>query len=451
MSGQTKIKPQDAVIFQKIRTERPNEKQRQFFLCTKRNILYGGARGGGKSWALRRKAILLAIKYDGIKILLLRKTYPELKANHILTMQTELNGYAQYKSTDNAFIFPNGSRIQLGYCDTEKDVLRYQGHEYEVIMFDEATNFTEYQLNFLTSCARTTRNDFTPRIYYTANPGGVGHSYIKDLFINRVYKNGENPDDYEFIPALVFDNKVLMENDPNYVKRLESLPEDLRAAHLYGDWDAFAGQYFTEFNRNIHVVEPFTIPSDWKRFRTMDYGLDMLACYYVALSPSGKSYFYKEVYQSDLIISDAAKAILAVQNETIIDTFAPGDLWNRRQETGASAAELFYKNGLPLTKAINNRVQGWLNVKEALKPKINEFGEQEPKMFIFSTCSNLIRCLPQLQHDKKNPDDVANEPHELTHGPDAVRYYYSGRAEERAQEIPQETYDEYDSFINYGR
>ena len=179
--------------------------------------------------------------------------------------------------------------------------------------------------------------------------------------------------------------------------------------------------------------------------------MDRLACYYVALSPSGESYFYKEVYQSDLIVSDAAKAIKEVQNEEIQDTFAPGDLWNRRQETGASAMELFYRNGVPLTKANNNRIQGWLSVKEALKPQKNEFGELKPKMYIFSTCTNLSRCLPQLQHDKKNPNDVANDPHELTHGPDAVRYYFSGRAEERSVPRKEESYDEYDSFINYGR
>ena len=446
MSGQS-----NALIFNKLQTEVPNKKQQLFFKSTKPKILYGGARGGGKSWAIRRKFIMLAMRYKGLKLLLMRKTYPELRENHILTMQAELYGYATFKQTEMAFIFPNGSRIKLGYCDNDAHVLQFQGQEYDVIGFDEATNFTQYQLQFIMTCSRSTRTDFKPRIYFTANPGGVGHSFIKNIFIDKKYENDENPDDYEFIQALVFDNNVLMETNPEYVKQLETLPDDLKQAHLYGNWDAFAGQFFNEFDRKVHVIQPFEIPAHWPRFRTLDYGLDMLACYYVALSPSGESYFYKEVYQSDLIVSDAAKAIKEVQNEEIKDTFAPSDLWNRRQETGASASELFYKNGVPLTKANNNRIQGWLSVKEALKPQKNEFEEMKPKMYIFSTCLNLIRCLPQLQHDKKNPNDVANEPHELTHAPDAVRYYFSGRAEERAAPKREVQYDEYDSFINFGR
>jgi phage terminase large subunit len=196
---------------------------------------------------------------------------------------------------------------------------------------------------------------------------------------------------------------------------------------LYGDWDAFEGQYFDEFRRDIHVVEPFIIPESWRRYVTLDYGLDMLAAYWIALSPDNKAYIYKELYQSNLIISEAAKEILRVNNgEQIYQWLAPPDLWNRRQDTGKSAAELFYENGVNLIPSKNDRVQGWYCLKEWLKPyeaRDEQTGEikKTSNLVIWKNCTNLIRTLPQLQHDERNPNDVANEPHELTHGPDAIR------------------------------
>jgi phage terminase large subunit len=196
---------------------------------------------------------------------------------------------------------------------------------------------------------------------------------------------------------------------------------------LYGDWDAFEGQYFDEFSRDIHVIEPFEIPQHWHRYITIDYGLDMLAAYWIAVDTQNKAYVYKELYQSNLIISDAAKAITNLINEDIYEICAPKDLWNRRQETGKSAAELFADNGVYLSQTDNNRVQGWYNLKEWLKPYKDEFGANTAHLLIFKNCVNLIRTLPQLQHDEKDPNDVANEPHELTHAPDAIRYWINGR------------------------
>jgi len=238
-----------------------------------------------------------------------------------------------------------------------------------------------------------------------------------------------------FIPAKVQDNKFLIDADPDYIKRLDQLPDDQRRALRDGDWDIFEGQYFPEFNRDIHVIEPFAIPSDWRRYRALDYGLDMLACYWIAVDGQNKSYVYKELYQDNLIISDAAEEIKRVNgNDVIYSTFAPPDLWNRRQETGKSAADLFRENGVLLTKVSNDRVQGWYNLKEWLKPYEDEQGITTAKLVIFKNCTNLIRCLPQLQHDERDPNDVATEPHEITHAPDAIRYYCAGRP--RAGEKP---------------
>jgi phage terminase large subunit len=414
----------------------PYPKQVQFFKSTRRYIAYGGARGGGKSWAARTKAVLLALNYSGIQIILLRRTLNELRENHVFPLLALLKGISVYKDQTKEFLFPNGSRIKLGYCQAESDVLQYQGQAYDVMFLEEATQFTEFQFMTLTESNRSSgmmKEKLSPRMYFTCNPGGVGHSWVKRLFIDKDYRNKEKPDNYDFIPSTVYDNAYLMNNNPEYVENLENLPEMRKRAMLYGDWDAFEGQYFSEFTRDLHVIEPFVIPSHWRRYTASDYGLDMLATYWVAIDTHGNAYVYKELYESDRIISDAAKRMKEVSGEDKVHSwYAPPDLWNRRQETGKSAAELFRENGVKLIKSSNDRVQGWYNVKEWIKPikqKDEQTGEEKltSRLKIFSNCTNLIRCLPLLQHDEKDPNDCATEPHELTHAPDALRYFCSTR------------------------
>lgn len=221
----------------------PNPKQAEFFQARSRFVAYGGARGGGKSWAVRQKAMLMALRYPGIRILLLRRSFPELRENHILPLLAQLRGVAEYKETEKAFTFPGGSRLRFGYCDREADVMQYQGQEYDVIFLDEATQFTEFQFQTLTACLRGA-NPFPKRFYLTCNPGGVGHHWVKRLFVDRDYKEGECSEDYTFIQARVYDNQNLMEHDPGYVQMLKNLPEDLRRAWLDGEWNIFAGQYY---------------------------------------------------------------------------------------------------------------------------------------------------------------------------------------------------------------
>lgn len=407
-------------------------KQIEFCKATNKYICYGGARGGGKSHVSRIKMCLLAFNYPGIQILLLRRTLKELRENHVLQLQKLLKDIADYKDNTKEFLFPNGSRIVLGYCDNEKDVLQYQGQAYEVIVLEEATHFTEFQFQTLTESNRMSGNlkkAFVPRMYFTCNPGGVGHSWVKRLFIDKDYKVTENPEDYIFIPSLVFENKYIMEKDPNYVKVLENLPEDRKQAMLYGNWDVFDGQFFREFNRNIHVIEPFEIPLEWNRYIAMDYGLDMFAVLFIAVDTKGKAYVYNEIHKSDLIVSDARQTLKSImRNNKYKAIYAPPDLWNRNRDTGKSTAELFFEGGIDLTKASNDRKAGWLNVKEWLKikkAKNEQTGEvyEDSDIKIFSNCINLVRCLPQLQHDEKDPNDVATEPHEITHITDALRYF----------------------------
>ena len=275
---------------------KPNPRQIEFFKARARFIAYGGARGGGKSWAVRKKAAGLALSYPGAGILIVRRTFPELRENHILPMTADLAGVARYRDADKSFTFPGGSRIVFGYCSSESDVLQYQGQEYDVIFMDEATQFTEFQFTTLTACLRGA-NDFPKRFYLTCNPGGVGHAWVKRLFIDRRYKKAEHPEDYVFIAANVYDNHALMAHDPDYVRMLENLPEEQRRAWLLGQWDIFEGQYFAEFDRNVHVCRPHGIPAHWRRYVTLDYGMDMLAALWVAVDEQGRAVVYRELYE----------------------------------------------------------------------------------------------------------------------------------------------------------
>ena len=307
-----------------------NERQRLFFKARRRFIAYGGARGGGKTWAVREKAMVLACRYPGINILVVRRTYPELLQNHILPLQLELSGLARWNDNQKRFIFPDGSNIWFGYCAAERDVGRYQGQEYDIIFIDEATQLTEFQFQTFKGCLRGA-NDFPKRMYLTCNPGGVGHAWVKRLFVDRRYQGDERADDYEFIQAKVTDNPVLMEKDPEYIHMLESLPYELREAWLNGSWDVFAGQYFSEWDRDVHVVAPFEPPAWWRRYVTIDYGLDMLAAYLIAVDEHDMAYVVREVYQGrdlgegaeGLIVSEAAKRILDMVGEDPAKTGGP--------------------------------------------------------------------------------------------------------------------------------
>ena len=423
-------------------------KQKEFCLATNKYICYGGARGGGKSHVSRIKMCLLALNYSGIQILLLRRTLKELRENHVLQLQKLLKNIAVYKENTKEFLFPNGSRIVLGYCDNEKDVLQYQGQAYEVIVLEEATHFTEFQFQTLTESNRMSGNmveQFKPRMYFTCNPGGVGHMWVKRLFIDRDYKGKEKPEDYKFIPSLVYENKYLMERDPGYVEALENLPEDRKQAMLYGNWDVFDGQFFREFKRSVHVIEPFQMPEHWNRYIAIDYGLDMFAVLFIAIDTKGKAYVYNEIHKSNLIVSEAVQTLKSYMRQNKYKyIYAPPDLWNRNRDTGKSTAELFYEGGVDLTKASNNRISGWLNVKEWLRVKKvrhEQTGElyEDSDLKIFNDCLNLIKYLPQLQHDEKDPNDVATEPHEPTHITDALRYFCVSRTAPTKETINKET------------
>ena len=335
---------------------------------------------------------------------------------------------ANYNDSKHTWKFKNGSIIDFGYIQYEKDVYQYQSAEHDVIRFDESTHFTEFMYTYMISRCRGA-NPYPKCIKSSTNPGGVGHNWVKERFIDIGAPNVIHTCKLEtgetttriFIPSLVQDNKFMLTYDPDYIKRLDALPEKERRALKYGDWDIFDGQFFTEFKRDIHVIEPFEIPKDWYIYFVMDYGLDKLAGYWIAVDYNNNAYVFREVYESNLLVSQARDKIKEMTNEQIYLYLAPPDLWNRHKETGKSTADIFEEGDITLYKTNNDRIQGWLQMKEWLKPYKDEQGCMTARLKIFNTCKNLIRCLPQVQHDEKRVGDIANEPHELTHSVDAIR------------------------------
>ncbi|HPF54112.1 MAG TPA: phage terminase large subunit [Clostridia bacterium] len=421
----------------------PNAKQELFFASTTRHTCYGGARGGGKSWAMRRKFVLLALRYSGLKLLLLRRTLPELTENHLRPLMAELASVAVYNQTRRTFTFPNGSVIRLGYCDAAKDVYQYQGQEYDVVGLEEATHFTEEQTQFITTCNRTVRSDFSPRMYYTCNPGGVGHAWVKRLFIDRSYRASERDSDYLFIPARVVDNPVLMQNNPDYITTLQNLPEPLRKAYLDGNWDVLKGQYFSEFDRDRHVVPNAKIPEAWRRFRAMDWGYNDPCCVlWCAVGPEGSIVVYRELYVRQLLSSQVAQKVCALTgNERIAYTVASPDAWQQRgiSAEGRSIAEVFAQNGVHLLPADNSRVIGWQRVREALALG----ADGRAKLAIQESCTELIRTLPLLTFDEHDSEDVADTCED--HAPEALRYALMSRPK-KADALKPATVPPYDPF-----
>lgn len=401
-------------------------KQKQFMDATCDEVLFGGAAGGGKSYAQVIDALVYAVKYPGSKQLILRRTYPELDKSIIrTTLALYPKEIYRYISSSHTGQFTNGSVIDFGYCDSETDIYRYQSAEFDVIRFDELTHFTKDMYIYLISRLRGV-NGFPKQMKSTTNPGGIGHKWVKERFIDVGQAGVTQSFDGQtrvFIPSLVSDNSFLMAKDKSYLKRLENLAEKDRKALLYGQWDIFEGQYFSEWNRDIHVIQPFEIPAHWKRYAAMDYGLDMLAVYFIAVDDVGNAYVYNEIYKSDLIISAAASLIKSYITQPLQAFYAPPDLWNRRQDSGSSVATIFAQHGILLTKSVNDRQTGWYAVKEYLHTAVDARGEKSARLKIFSNCLNLIRTLPALVHDAKNVNDVSSVPHEYTHGPDALRYF----------------------------
>lgn len=439
-----------------INLGKPSPKQDQFLKDTHKVVIYGGARGGGKSWCVRVKAIILAFAHPGIKMMIVRKTYPELTANHIKPLKLMLNigkkwSVAKYNDSKKEITFINGSSILFGYCDTENAIDRYQGTEVDVLFIDEATHHSEEVIKKFMACVRGV-NKFPKRIYLTCNPGGKGHGFIKRIAIDKIYEEGENPDDYSFIQALVTDNKALMREQPEYIKQLELLPPKLRQAWLEGRWDVFQGAFFEEFrqtpepqkcndagisteealqeHRWTHVVKPFDIPKHWNIYRSYDFGYGKpFSIGWFAVDEEGCAYHILELYGCTQTPNEGVKWSASQQFDKVVEIerehpwlkgrriqgVADPSIWDGSK--GISVAEEADKHQLWFEKGINDRIAGWMQMHERLK-----FDEEGKAMlYIFENCKHAIRTIPLMMYDEHKPEDLDTDLED--HIADMMRYF----------------------------
>lgn len=421
---------------------RAQPKQTLFLKDKHRHIAYGGARGGGKSWAVRTKSKLLAFRYPGIKILIVRKTYKELQNNHIEQLTAELAGFAKYNRSDKMFRFPNGSTISFGYCANEGDLGQYQGAEYDVVFIDEAGQLQESWIRKINLCVRGT-NGFPKRTYYTLNPGGPGHAYFKRVFVDRNFNPDEDPNDYFFIQAKVEDNKALMDTQPDYLRELENLPPTLRAAWKDGRWDVYEGQFFEDFRddpehyqdrRWTHVIEPFEIPDGWTICRSYDFGYGKpFSCAWWAVDYDGTIYRIMELYgctqtpnegvkwTPDQQFSEIHKTETQhpwLKGKNIIGVADPA-IWDASR--GESIADTAARYGVYFTKGDNERIAGWMQCHYRLQ--FDEDGY--PRMYVFNTCRAFIRTIPLLIYDEHKVEDLDTTMED--HVADEWRYFCMSR------------------------
>lgn len=459
---------------------------------------YGGAAGGGKSdWGLYH-IYHLCKKIPRVRVLVLRTKLPELKRSLIArSLEKFDHSVCQYKKSDKEWQFHNGSVIEFGYLDTDDDVYQYKSAEYDCIFIDEATEIAEFGWRYLMSRIRipTWRKKLGswPHMILCTNPGGPGHAWFKSNFVeatNHGTKLAEirftdpltgspivDPVTREpyvrqvaFVPAYVWDNPHMPDE---YRLNLLSLDETEMRQLLYGDWDVFAGQFFGEWRRPIHVVRPFIIPTDWTRVRALDYGFrNPYCCLWAAIDHDSNAWIYRETYhagmtapqQADQVV--AASKMLNARGQEIPEKFqftnADPATFNK-EGSGLSIAQQWAARGLLVRKAKNARIDGWSHVRSYITPyETPEWDEYEQadvmraRLRVFPSCTNLIRQVPNQIHDDVNVEDLKKNDDD--HACDTLRYLLMGlpkvpkrHLREKPKSPDEEVWDEYRRIASQGR
>ena len=409
--------------------------QTEFLAAGEQDVLYGGAAGGGKSYAM----LVDPLRYMHIKehrALLLRKSMPELR--ELIDKSRELYPKAfigaKFREVEKIWRFPSGASLEFGYLDRDADVYRYQGQSYTWIGIDELTQYpTEFPLQYLQSRLRTTNNEIKCYIRCTANPGGVGGYWVKKRYLDPSPPNesfvGEDKITRKFIPARLEDNPYLAA-DGKYEQMLQSLPAVQRKQLLEGNWDVAEGAAFTEFDYDTHCIDPFEIPRTWERVKGIDYGYAAeSAVIWAAVDPQDETLIvYRELYQKGLTGEDLAKKIYEFEKEERLSIQGVLDwaAWARTGTTGPTVGEVLSKAGHKLRRADKNRIQGKIQIHERLK--LSDKGR--PKLQIFKTCPNLIREIQSIPLDPNKPEDVDTKASD--HAYDALRYLIMSRPRARS-------------------
>ena len=444
---------EESVIFKA--NEGPQE---DFLASSETDVLFGGAAGGGKSYAMIVDPLRYAHR-SAHRALILRRSMPELR--EIIDKSRELYPKAfhgaKYKEVEKMWTFPSGAKVEFGFLERDADVYRYQGQAYSWIGFDEITHLpTEFSWNYLASRLRTTDPEIVPYMRCTANPGGAGAHWVKKRYIEPHPPHepfmGKDGLTRKFIPASLQDNPYLAK-DGRYEQMLKALPPTQRRQLLDGDWDVAEGAAFTEFSRPDHVITPFEIPVHWERIKGIDYGYaSESACIWGAVDPSdGTLIIYRELYQKNLLGTELGELIT---NMELSDPFSVQGVldtacWSRTGTTGPTVGETLQKQGHKLRRADKNRIQGKIQIHEYLK--ITQSGR--PRIQIFNTCPNLIRELQGIPLDKSNPEDVDTRASD--HAYDALRYLIMSRPRnanplERMRDLKREqAYRPIDSNFGY--
>ena len=441
------------MVEQKQKTEEvvfaPNSgPQTEFLAANEREVLYGGSAGGGKSYGLLADPMRYfgSANFNGI---ILRRTNDELRELIWKSQEIYPKAYhgARWQEKKSQWVFPSGGRLWMTYLERDEDVLRYQGQAFNYIAFDELTQHaTPFAWNYMRSRLRSTDPSLPLFMRATTNPGGPGHSWVKRMFIDPApagkrfsatdIETGEPmvyPDNHakagqplfyrRFIPASLKDNPYLMA-DGQYEANLLALPEMQRRQLLEGDWAVADGAAFSEFRQHVHTCDPFDIPSEWRKFRSCDYGYSSFsAVHWFAIDPSYETlYVYRELYLSKHTGKDLARAVLdAERGESIQYGVLDSSCWHNRGQIGPSIAEEMIAMGCrwrPSDRSAGARVAGKNQLHQRLK--VNEETGQ-PGIIFFNSCRQIIADLPVIPSDPKGSDDI-DARYRSDHAYDSVRY-----------------------------
>lgn len=424
---------------------KPFPKQARFMSCPAKEVCFGGAAGPGKSDSLLVYA-LWCMQFPNTKVLILRRKLVDLERSLIMRSHELYKGRGSWNGKWYRWTFPNNCFIEFGHVQMLSDLQNYQSAQYQVIMFDELTHFMEEMYTYFFTRLRTVHPHFAPRMRSATNPGSIGHGWVMKRFWindekrepNKIYKVKHDlkwPDgkvtmeEYgrAYIPATVFDNPFIVQNNRQYIVQLMEQPEPRRSALLYGKWDAFDGQFFKEWDPKSHVIDPFPIPKEWRRSFAFDWGYakDYTAILWFAEDPrTGQIYCYREIYIKGVLDEDVAKMILEeTGGEDIHAVYYPWDLDNKSGQTGQSMRErmdaVWMRAGKFWYQQSGNRdrTNGWAATRYLLGIR----PDGEPRMKVFSTCKNLIRTIPDQVHDETHVEDLDTFGED--HAVDALRYF----------------------------